>query len=206
MLHMSSCGEFRWCSDVLCLLFRPLFLHWKKCCGPCAVCGPVNMKYNKKKLLEKLSSALDKSEILSKEAEEAVFDRHRETDLVWRQGMGRVAPPYNLRRYMTEEQLSVPEACSSSTTHIAGSQKVEESALSCAGNTWSQLPGIDMNHQRLFGKSDKPEDVKRTGFLESHVECNSWSCSECPETNATNNRSMQDLLDAISLYNSLTGV
>lgn len=163
------------------------------------------MKYNKKKLLVKLYSAPEKREILFKEAEKDLFNAHREMDLVWRQRISRAAPPYNLRKYMTEEQVSVPEACSSSTTHLVGSQKAEGSALCHTGNTWDQLPGIDVNHQRLLGKYGMP-DVNSTGFLESHMEwSNSLFCSESLETNATTNRSMQDLLDAISLYNSFTG-
>ncbi|XP_063860676.1 uncharacterized protein LOC135101032 [Scylla paramamosain] len=43
MVHMSLCSEFTSCSNVICLLFSPLLSHWKSCCGPCSICGPINL-------------------------------------------------------------------------------------------------------------------------------------------------------------------
>lgn len=193
VIHMSSCSEFWLCSNVICLLFRPLFLHWKKCCGPCAVCGPINRKYNKKKLLKKLHSALVKSENIS---EEAVFSR--ETEHVQRLQARRIAAPYYLRNYMMKEQLSIPTVYSGCSMQFTGRKKAQAPGSFCTGNTWDQLTGININQQRSLKNSGKP-DFSSTVFSEFNLGQSS-SCSGDYMSNDLGNRNMHDLLTAISLY------
>ena len=195
MVHISSCSEFTSCSNAICLLFSPLLLHWKTCCGPCSVCGPINMKYNKKKLLSKISPKVIVDETKHKKV---VFQGQGKTN-DRRPGIDR-ATPYHLRKYMMEDQSAVSAARNGYGLQVVSGNKVEGIALPSAGNTWDQLPGIDFALGRLLGKPLKPDSVNNPGFIRSH-EYNS-SCPSYSECNSDLDQNcIQDLLNAISLYN-----
>lgn len=154
------------------------------------------MKYNKKKLLKKISSEVVINET---KHEKVVFRGLGEIDGWKGQGISRVAP-YYLRKYMMEGQSSVPAASNVYTPQLVTGKKVVGIALPSAGNTWDQLPGIDPVLARLLGKELKPDSVNNAGSIRSH-ECN-ISVPSYSECNSDSDKAcMQDLVSAINLYN-----
>ena len=143
VVHMLLCSEFTSCSNVVCLLFSPLLSHWKDCCGPCSICGPINVKYNKKKILNKISTDVTSEG----KPKNVVFQGYGEM------GDWRIrAIPYYLREYMMTDRSLDPAISYGYKVQQLLSKKAEEIGCPSSGLTWDQLPGIDFDFKKLVGK------------------------------------------------------
>lgn len=165
-------------------------MHWKSCCGPCSICGPINVKYNKKKLLKKISFEF----VVHKMKQEEEFQGLGETGDWRREGITRAAP-YYLRKYMMEDQSPVSAASNGSLPQLVTGKNIARTPLPSAGNTWDQLPGIDPIIVR------KPDCINNSGPLMSHKHTGSFPSYSGFNGDSDDKCCMQDLLNAVNLYN-----